>query len=722
MRYKRLMFGLSAAPELFQKVMETIFADFPWLIIFIDDILIPAKNSEELRYRTNLVHQRLQQYNILINTDKTEYGVTELDFIGYRITANGISVARNKLEAIELLNPPTSTEEVRSFLGLVNFVNRYIPHMATITNPLNQLTHKGTKFQWNSVHQQAFDEIKKILKRDETLGFYNPDFETYVIADGSPVGLGAVLVQKNEAGQFKIIHYASKTLTATEKKYAQTEREALALVWGCEKFYHYLYGKSFYLITDHKPLVVIFGDRIKPSPRIERWKLRLMSFDYKIMYRPGKGSIADPLSRLCQTVPNNGPSFDEETERIIRFITEDTCPIALSLQEIEQATCNDEELQELIKWLPYPSRRWPKTLLRYKKLASCLTTDQKVIMKDQKLVIPRTLQKRTLSLGHDPHLGISSMKRRLRTKVWWSGMDTMIESFVTSCSGCVLVSIPDAQPLTRTELPERPWIKLAMDFMEIPGGHHLLVVTDYFSRYFEVVIQNSMTAKLTITKLREVFARFGYPEEIVCDNGQPFSSDEFSSFCKTNGIKINHSVPYAAFQNGQVERQNRTLLRSIKISVALGRDWKCDLQDFLHAYRATPHSVTNFSPAELMFGWNLRDKLPRSTREVNIEKAKQNDARCKEKGKTYIDGKRKAKDSTIDVGDFVVVKNFIRKNKLTPNFNPQQHKVVKRDGTRLQLENVETGVISSRHVNHTKRIVNRNPFLCPDEGEIGIIQ
>lgn len=153
------MFGLSAAPELFQKVMETIFADFPWLIIFIDDILIPAKNSEELRYRTNLVHQRLQQYNILINTDKTEYGVTELDFIGYRITANGISVARNKLEAIELLNPPTSTEEVRSFLGLVNFVNRYIPHMATITNPLNQLTHKGTKFQWNSVHQQAFDEI-----------------------------------------------------------------------------------------------------------------------------------------------------------------------------------------------------------------------------------------------------------------------------------------------------------------------------------------------------------------------------------------------------------------------------------------------------------------------------------------------------------------------------------------------------------------------------------
>lgn len=342
-------------------------------------------------------------------------------------------------------------------------------------------------------------------------------------------------------------------------------------------------------------------------------------------------------------------------------------------------------------------------------------------MKDNKIVIPRVLQKRTLVLAHEPHLGISSMNRRLRSKVWWSGMDSMIEHFVGNCSGCVLVSIPETQPITRTEIPERPWMKIAMDFMEIPGGHHLLVVTDYFSRYLEVVIQNSMTAKLTITKLREIFARFGYPEEIVCDNGQPFASEEFSTFCKTNGIEIKHSVPYAAFQNGQVERQNRTLLRSIKISDAMGRDWKCDLQDFLHAYRSTPHSVTNFSPAELMFGWNLRDKLPRSTRKVNFDQAKQNDARIKEKGKQYIDEKRNAKQSTIDVGDLVVVKNFIRKNKLSPNFNPQKHKVVKREGTRLHLENLETGVLSNRHVNHTKRIGNQNPFMCSKEGDRGII-
>lgn len=163
MRYTRLMFGLSAAPELFQKVMETIFANFPWLIIFIDDILIPAKDETELQYRTKLIYEQLRRYNILINPDKVETGVTSLDFLGYHITDKGISVSREKLDAIRNMQPPKSTEEVRSFLGLVNFVHRYVPDMATITHPLNLLTRKGTRFHWEAKHQCAFEEIKTIL-------------------------------------------------------------------------------------------------------------------------------------------------------------------------------------------------------------------------------------------------------------------------------------------------------------------------------------------------------------------------------------------------------------------------------------------------------------------------------------------------------------------------------------------------------------------------------
>lgn len=128
MRYKRLMFGLSAAPELFQKVMDMIFANFPWLIVFIDDVLIPAKDDGELMFRTKLVYERLRQYNVLLNLDKVESGVKEADFLGYHISEHGISVSRTKLEAIAKMERPKSAEELRSFLGLINFVHRYIPH------------------------------------------------------------------------------------------------------------------------------------------------------------------------------------------------------------------------------------------------------------------------------------------------------------------------------------------------------------------------------------------------------------------------------------------------------------------------------------------------------------------------------------------------------------------------------------------------------------------
>lgn len=216
MRYKRLMFGLSAAPELFQKVMDVIFADFPWFIVFIDDILIPAKNINELTHRMKLVNDRLKQYNVLLNSEKVEAYVNELEFLGYHISEKGISVSRSKLEAISKMQPPKSAEETGSFLGLFNFVHRYIPNLATLTYPLNLLTRKGNPFEWKSIHQDRFEQIKTILLKDETLGYYDTSDDTYVIADGSPVGLGAVLVQRGKNEEYRIICFASKTLTTVE--------------------------------------------------------------------------------------------------------------------------------------------------------------------------------------------------------------------------------------------------------------------------------------------------------------------------------------------------------------------------------------------------------------------------------------------------------------------------------------------------------------------------
>lgn len=214
------------------------------------------------------------------------------------------------------------------------------------------------------------------------MAYFDPELETFVVADASPVGLGAVLFQKTRSGEYNIISYASKTLSDVEKRYAQTEREALALVWAPEKFHFYLYGKFFWLITDHKPLVTIFGDRSKPCARIDRWKLRLMSYDYKVIYRPGKSNIADPLSRMCQNQTLCPSSYDEESERIVRLISSDVSPVAIPVIEIIEATKKDLDLLELIKWLPYPHKRWLKTLARCRLVANDLSTDGQIILKN----------------------------------------------------------------------------------------------------------------------------------------------------------------------------------------------------------------------------------------------------------------------------------------------------------------------------------------------------
>ena len=163
---------------------------------------------------------------------------------------------------------------------------------------MRRLTRQDQPFVWTDEQEAAFNELKDRLSSAPVLAYFNTDAHTQVIADASPVGLGAVLVQKQQDGNFRPVYYTARSLSDVERRYAQTEREALALVWACERFQLYLRGLEFDLLTDHKPLEVIYGPKSRPSARIERWVLRLQSFAFKVVYIPGRQNIADVLSRL----------------------------------------------------------------------------------------------------------------------------------------------------------------------------------------------------------------------------------------------------------------------------------------------------------------------------------------------------------------------------------------------------------------------------------------
>ncbi|XP_055633424.1 uncharacterized protein K02A2.6-like [Toxorhynchites rutilus septentrionalis] len=702
------MFGINCAPELFQKIMEQVLSGCEGCVNFIDDVIVHGSNQKEHDIRLEKVRRKLQVMNVKLNDTKCIYGVRELKFLGHILSANGIRPDKDKLEAIRNFREPVSKEELRSLLGLVNFVGKFIPDLATLTDPLRQLTKHQNRFVWNRDHQTAFRELKSYMANPTTLGYFDVDDRTQLIADASPVGLGAVLIQINDRGP-RIISYASRSLTDVEKRYAQIEKEALALVWAVERFHFYLYGRSFELITDHKPLETIFGPRSKPCARIERWVVRMQSYKGKVIYRPGKTNIADPLSRLAVTSEVKGKDFDEYAEHYVHWVVSNAVPFAIKITEVEQESEADSSIGSIKTALQQGI--WNEDAAPFKLFETELCFAGKILLRGTRIVMPQSLRKRTLDLAHEGHPGMTLMKQRLRAKVWWPRLDAQVEKYIKNCRGCVLVAAPAApEPMKRRELPSEPWKHLAIDYLgPLPTGHYLFVVVDYFSRYIEVEIMKKIDSSDTIKRLTSIFARFGLPLSVTADNGPQFSSEEFRNYCEANNIRLINTTPYWPQQNGEVERQNRSILKRLSISQVTNTDWKCELDKYLLMYRSFPHSTTGKTPSELLFGYNIRDKLPSIYQPKDSdEEVSDRDKERKEKGKIYVDQRRNARLNPIIEGDKVLLKQMTKVNKLTTNFGPEIFKVTKRNGGEAVVVSETSGVQYRRHVSHLQRINTDN--------------
>lgn len=265
---------------------------------------------------------------------------------------------------------------------------------------------------------------------------------------------------------------------------------------------------EFELETDHHPLESIFSPRSKPCARIERWVLRLQSFRYKVVNRKGKANIADPLSRLYVT--ENDKAFDEECEQYIRAIYESA---AIDIVEIERAVERDPELLSVRESLR--TGKWTEHAKKFEVFQDELTDTDGLLLRGTKLIVPSALRPRMLQLAHEGHPGETVMKRRLRDRVWWPGMDREIVSLVTKCEGCRLVAAPSRpEPMMRKALPTGPWIDVAMDFLgPLPTGEHILVIIDYYSRYKEIEVMTRITARETVDRLERIFCRLGTREQ-----------------------------------------------------------------------------------------------------------------------------------------------------------------------------------------------------------------
>lgn len=281
-------------------------------------------------------------------------------------------------------------------------------------------------------------------------------------------------------------------------------------------------------------------------------------------------------------------------------------------------------------------------------------------------------------------------------------MDAQAENFVRSCDACQKVGKNIIQEeFHRRQLPDGPWQDLAIDFKDLPDGSYLCVVVDYFSRYIEVTVMKTITAKATCDFLDEIFARHGFPYSLTSDQGPQFTSQEFAEYCAENGICHYTTFAYWPQANGEVERQNRSLQKTIQITQLQKGNWRKELLNYLLMYRSTPHTVTGKSPAELLFSRKVRDKLPTlKEREGRVE-VRDRDAW----NKSAVSNSAAVPYKEIKIGDEVLLKRSFRKQKADSKFEDETGRVTAVDGPAVTVQTPSKTVV--RHKNQIEPYTRR---------------
>ena len=425
-----------------------------------------------------------------------------------------------------------------------------------------------------------------------------------------------------------------------------------------------------------------------------------------MVYVPGKQNIADPLSRLLGATAKR-EVHKHDSEEYVRFVAVSATPKALTTREIEEASATDPELVEVRNAITSGCFDNCKP---YAPIVNELCVIGYLVLRGTRIVLPQRLQARALTLAHEGHLGIVGTKQHLRTKVWWPGMEKAAEKYCKACHGCQIVARADPpEPLRSTGLPDGPWQDVAIDLLgPLPTNHSILVVVDYYSRYYEYDIMTSTTAEKVIDSLESIFSRHGLPISCRSDQGPQFKSDLFKEYCETNGIVHVKTTPKWAQANGEVERQNSSLMKRIRIAQAEGLDWKRELRKYVTVYRSIEHATTGKSPAELLFNRKIRGKLPDlyGSHTASLE-VRDRDAEQKGKAKLYADERRGARYSQVDVGDTVLIQQD-KVDKFTTPFNATPHKVVNKTGNQVVVES-PTGARYRRNTTHVKKYVTLKP-------------
>lgn len=658
----RMPFGLKNAPATFQRVMNHILGNLigNCCLVYLDDIIIFGSSLQHHIDNLNKVLQRLAQANLKIQFDKCEFLQKQCEFLGHIVTQDGIKPNPNKIEKILNWPIPKTTTQIKGFLGLLGYYRKFIRDFAKLTKPLTRCLKKDTKIVHNEEFISCFNDCKQLLTSDPILKY--PDFNGKFIleTDASDFALGAVLSQKFEDGKEHPVAYASRTLNQAECNYSATEKELLAIVWATKHFRPYIYGTSFEIRTDHKPLVWL-RQKNDLNRRLLHWKLALEELEFEIKYKKGTlNANADALSRINPEdkteVNANSTSSDDMTQHSADTDDNDFIPsterplngfgnqiVLLETDEdsresltpfknfhritIKKVHFGPAALINILK--EYASTKCATGLYCSESILNRLQTIYKTYFSRAKSLkifwTQRLLEDVTDELEQDliierqhnaNHRGIIETKAHISRRYFFPGMKSKISKFINICKLCQKAKYerrPYKQKFQLTATPSRPLQIVHMDIFIIRNRNYL-TLCDKFSRLTMAIPIKTRNTIHILRALTHFFANVGKPSFLVMDQEASFTSTTVKEFLEENDVEYHYTSVGQSSSNGTVEIVHRTIrelhnILSMKDSTKdLSETAKINLA--VSIYNDSIHSQTKLTPKELFFGFRNEDPVP----------------------------------------------------------------------------------------------------------------
>lgn len=579
-------FGLKNAPSTFQRFIHEVLRGLDFVFAYIDDILIASVSEDEHFHHLKVVFDRLLKFGLSINMSKSQFGLKEVQFLGYHISLEGTKPLPDKVQAIKDMKLPQTIHELRQFLGIINFYRPYIKDAAKTQARLNEFLKGARKkdkrlIPWTSTTEEDFEKCKSDLVNAALLAVPDPNLTVALFTDASDFAIGAALQQYDDSG-WKPLAFFSKKLNTSQIIYSTYDRELLAIYSAIKHFKDLLQGRKFTIYTDHKPLTFAFHQKNeKANSRQLRHLQYISEFTTDIQYISGNDNIvADALSRINSIA-------------------------LIDFAQIVDAQENDSEFLKL---------KEENTGLEFKKcqLQSgldlwCDTSTNRI-----RPYIPQKFRKSIFDHIHGfAHQGIKSTVKNVSTRFVWPGIKTDVRKWAQACINCQKNKVTRHTKSKVTNFPE-PDERFSIVHIDIvgplppsEGNRYLMTLIDRFTNWIEAIPLPEISAQsLARAFYQNWIVRFGTPSRLITDRGSQFMSSLFKHLTTICGVKLCHTTAYHPQCNGKIERQHRILKAAVRSHNSV--KWTETLPTILLGIRASLKLDSNYSIAQMVYGMSIR--------------------------------------------------------------------------------------------------------------------